>query len=60
MEFLKWVLPVHAAIAQGEIYKTTNGSSAWPNFFFDETGKPVIGAVNFQKVLQRLTEKLLL
>ncbi len=41
--------PVHAAIAQGEIYKTTNGSSAWPNFFFDETGKPVIGAVNFSK-----------
>ena len=41
--------PVHAAIAQGEIYKTTNGSSAWPNFFFNEKGEPVIGAVNFSK-----------
>lgn len=39
--------PVRAAIAGGEIYRTSDSSAAWPQIFINEDGTPQIGAVSF-------------
>ncbi len=39
--------PVRASMADGEIYRTSGASTAWPNFFIDTNGNPNIGALSF-------------
>ncbi len=40
--------PVRASIAGGEIYRTGDADTTWPNVYIDNDGKPQIEAVSFR------------
>ena len=40
--------PVRAAMVGGEVYRSGDASTAWPDFYIDKDGLPGIGAVSFR------------